>query len=363
MSSCVFSVVKSPSWKALACLTMLALAGCHPDPAPLHVRTAPTEVRLCGAGACADTVQLTYLGVGGFVIRSGGQAIMTAPSFTHPGLAKVLFHWTVRSDSADVAAGLAGVPVDDVTGILVGHSHYDHLLDVPTVLRRWAPRATAYGGPTMVNILAGDTTVRGRARSVAADVGSADSAGTWVWAEGRRFRFMPLRTQHAPNLSIGAHTSRWLSYTIANGVQATPRASLPRSVYGWKLGEPYAWLIDVMDSSGTTVAFRLFYQDAAADARFDVLPPLPEGDRRPVDVAIVCVGNYGNVREYPDALVRAVAPRFVVLGHWEDFFRSSAAPAQVIRFTNTSRLGARLDSLAPSRYAALDRKVPLTFVY
>ena len=325
----------------------------------------------CAAGVrCEDVVEITYLGVAGFLIRHGGTIVLTAPSFTNPPLEEVapayfrVFRRAAPRIHPDTLAieRLLPAAADSASLLLVGHGHYDHLLDVPYVATRRAVRATLYGGPSVRHMLMGDSVLRAHPERVvavdSADAGSATRAGRWFYDADSSVRVMALVADHAPTLRLFRQ-----GQMFAAGVVREDRSSLPARAGDWKLGEPYAWLIDVMDSRGTTVVFRLFYQDAAADARFDVLPPLPEGDRRPVDVAIVCVGNYGNVREYPDALVRAVAPRFVVLGHWEDFFRSSAAPAQVIRFTNTSRLGARLDSLAPSRYAALDRKVPLTFVY
>src|SRR5690554_4524019 len=35
--------------------------------------------------------------------------------------------------------------------ILVGHAHYDHLLDVPYVMQKHAPKAQLYGSQTTVN--------------------------------------------------------------------------------------------------------------------------------------------------------------------------------------------------------------------
>jgi L-ascorbate metabolism protein UlaG (beta-lactamase superfamily) len=38
--------------------------------------------------------------------------------------------------------------------LLVGHAHYDHLLDVPRILQTHAPQAKVYGSKTMGHILA-----------------------------------------------------------------------------------------------------------------------------------------------------------------------------------------------------------------
>jgi hypothetical protein len=43
----------------------------------------------------------------------------------------------------------------------------------------------------------------------------------------------------------------------------------------------------------------------------------------PIDLAIVCVAAFEQAPEddYPEALVRVLAPRRLLLGHWESFFQ------------------------------------------
>jgi hypothetical protein len=225
-----------------------------------------------------------------------------------------------------------------VAALLVGHAHYDHALDVPRVAARWVPRARVYGSGTLKNILAGARELD-TARVVSLDGLAADSAhvGRWTYLPGGRIRFMALRSSHAPNFA-------W--WTIANDAQAEPRTDLPRSAYGWKMGPVYAYLIDVTTADDTTrPAFRVFYQDAAARDRHARLPPFAARDSLPVDVAIVCVGNFQNLhaRDYPRAMLRQLRPRHVVLGHWEDFFRAASDSLRVIPFTDTGELVRRVE--------------------
>src|SRR5207237_10625511 len=52
---------------------------------------------------CTAEVRLTYLGVAGFLIRAGAEAVMTAPSFTHPSIWAVATpFWPIHSDSQTV---------------------------------------------------------------------------------------------------------------------------------------------------------------------------------------------------------------------------------------------------------------------
>lgn len=348
---------------ALAALGALA-AACHPSPEPLRVRTAPVEVPLCTDGCNGGRVQVTYLGVGGFVVRSGDAALMTAPSFSNPGFWSVTLPWgNVASKPDRVRDGLAQVDLAGVSAILVGHAHYDHLLDVPTVVRQRLPRARVYGSATMANILHGDDSLRQwkSAVSVAEWAGDAARPGTWVYLEGGRFRILPIRTSHAPNLNVGR--SRRFGHTIAKGEVLQPLAALPGRAGGWKMGQPYAYVIDAVDPADSTrPVFRIFYQDAASRRQDNVLP-LPAPDGKAVDVAIVCVGSYGNVKHYPASVIDAMQPRHLVLGHWEDFFRSGDAPLEVIRLTDTRALRDTLDARMPGRWTTPAPRVPLTFLY
>src|SRR5262245_55590289 len=164
---------------AAATVCVLLSIGCAPALRPLRPTSAPTAVQLCDRPACSDSVQVTYLGVSGFLIRAGESALLTGPSFTHRSLFPIIFGLTIRSDTALVDRRLATTPLGDVSAILIGHSHYDHLLDVPYIARTKATRARILGSATMAHILAGDSILSRSGRLMAV----TDSAGT-AWTPG-----------------------------------------------------------------------------------------------------------------------------------------------------------------------------------
>lgn len=319
----------------VALLCCLVIACSRPNMAVLKV--APTthawQVFL-GEKCCTDSLELTYLGVGGFLLRRQGQAIMTAPSFTHRGLLRTMLPWPFQylSDTALIDARLRGLGVDDVSAILVGHSHYDHLADVPYVARRWTPRATIHGSRTMAHTLAGDAALRSRTHGVADSAAGPTKPGRWIYPPGGGVRFMAIESSHAPNLG---------RFTFAEGHLERDRTSLPRTARGWLEGEVYAYLIDVIAPDSTPV-FRIYYQDAAADSQHVGIPMTAAADLRPIDIAIMTVGNYQAVANNPQVLIESVKPTFVILSHWEDFFRGPDDPLAVIPGTDTEELMRRI---------------------
>jgi beta-lactamase family protein len=317
----------------------LALAACAPNLAPLRPTMAPSPVALC-SDSCGDSVEMTYLGSGGFLIRHGDDAILTSVSFTQHGMLRTFLpFFPITTDTALVRWMMGRERLDGVSAILVGHAHYDHLLDVPFIAETLARKAGIYGSPTMGNTLWGDTTLRSRLHAITGDsVGTATRAGVWIQPTGSHIRFMALRSSHAPTL-------HWffgrLPYTYSSGTYAEPRDGLPRTPRGWRMGEPYAYLVDVLDAANRP-AFRIFYQDAAAEPEYSTLPPLALEDQRSVDVAIICAGNFGNARDYPTALLGHLNPKYVVVGHWENFFHAPLPPFEAIPFNSSSELARRL---------------------
>jgi hypothetical protein len=325
--------------RAATVAAIAATVGCRPSLQPLAPQFVIPPVSLCGDAPCGDSVEITYLGVSGFLIRRGGDAILTAPSFTHPSLWKTFFPFiSVSSDTQLVRFMLARERLDGVSAMLVGHSHYDHLLDAPFA-SLLPPEAKLYGGPTMKNVLWPVQPLRDRLVPLhGVAVGDSARAGAWYPAENAPIRFMALKSNHPPNILFGP-----IPYTYARGNVDEPRRSLPRTPRGWKLGETYAFLIDIMGDDGRPV-FRIFYQDAAAEPEHSIIPPLPPGDRKDVDVAIICAGNAEHATAYPTLLLRELKPRHVIVGHWEDFFRRPIPGYRSIALSNTQRLAAQLNA-------------------
>src|SRR5262245_49614919 len=119
-------------------LLLLAAAafvlGCRGKPASLRAEANPQTVSMC-TGACTDSVQVRFLGVDGFVFRHGTSSVLTAPLFSRKPVLPTFFAFRFVSDTATMTKALAAYHEDlrDVQMVLVGHSHYDHLMDVPAI--------------------------------------------------------------------------------------------------------------------------------------------------------------------------------------------------------------------------------------
>lgn len=296
-------------------------------------------------------VQVRFLGVDGFLIRKGADALMTAPMYSNPTIDEVLSPELFPSPDAIARFHPAGT---HVKAILVGHAHYDHLMDVPYVWQQ-SPEATIYGNATMKNILAGfafpppegsATPYIPDEKVVALNANGSNivdsrmcspaevqvpsthpcleqppTEGRWVHVPDSRIRIRALCSRHPPQFLGTVH--------LWTGCVATPREWPPDKAADYLEGSTLAYLIDFLDANGRPL-FRIYYHDAPATSTTGQIHPDILAEKA-VDLAILCVGNFDTV---PDAtyILTATSPRYVILGHWEDFFRPQDSPLQTIPF-------------------------------
>ena len=64
---------------------------------------------------------------------------------------------------------------------------------------------------------------------------------------------------------------------------------------------------------------------------------------RPVDVAILVPATFDQVDWHPEAFVENLQPRWVLLGHWEDFFVPMDEPTKSIFLTDVRHFERRLE--------------------
>ncbi len=79
-------------------------------------------------------IRVTYLGVNGYQFETGGHALVVDPHFTRAGFWTIATNQTLTPNEARIAEGRSHLR-PTIDAILVTHAHFDHLLDVPRLLR------------------------------------------------------------------------------------------------------------------------------------------------------------------------------------------------------------------------------------
>ncbi len=340
------------AYLVLALVACKSAAQAASDAPPVQLPDAPrppVDATPDGPPAPAPPLEITALGVQGFVLKHGDDVVMTAPLFTRQDEVSLTLNIPLSSDTVAVDTGLANVPLDKVAVIVSGHSHYDHLLDVPHVLSL-APSAVVATNLTGRNIFAALAPDRpagctgaaqdpniARDRVIAMDdplashvdyTNCPDQAPPGAPLQGTplqinpRIRLMAFCSMHPAQIFGVIH--------FAEGSIDTEQCVLPPPAASWLEGQTLAYLIDFLDDDGK-VAFRVFYQDAPTNAPSGFVPPQYLADHR-VDVGVMCVGSSDYVTNEPADNLNNVTPRFALGGHWEDFFQPISSDPPPIPF-------------------------------
>ena len=324
------------AWLLLGCATW-----------KIHLAPVSGDVTCgCRSARPSDVVEIRYLGSGGFLIQRGGTALLTAPFFSNPGLLRVILGLPIQSDPDRVERGLRAIEdsLTEVEAILVGHAHYDHLMDVPAVSLGIARRRgsedgrkpTIYGSRTMAHILAAFQNLAADVKALNSEAGTWRRPGRWQPEDSARppFRFMALHSEHSPH---------FLGVKAFGGKLREGRSTPPWNAYGWREGQTFAFVIDLLGPDDV-YDFRIHYQDTASSPPYGFPPPFGGDDALPYDVAILCVAAFARVRDYPEGILRELRPRHVILGHWESFFRGQDRSFKPVTRTDTRDFVARLES-------------------
>jgi hypothetical protein len=297
-----------------------------------------------------STVLVRFLGVGGFIIQRGDDIVMTAPFYTNPPEGFLLGASQVHPNKTLIDKLLPKRWAGDAAAILVGHTHYDHFMDVPYIAKSIATHAVLYGSLNMKQLaMAPPYQVEEQRIVVVSNVAGQDrvdyrkcpvkpgeachhgpGSGDWI-SVNARVRIRALCSRHAaPRLWTGCLPS------------VPPE---PTRVGDWKLGDTYAYLVDFLDATGTPV-FRVYYQDSATSPTYGFVPEDLVTDKA-VDVALFCAAGFDWVQDNPARIMTNTKPRYVIYGHWESFFKpQTSRPLETLAYFDYSDLVARMDNLA-----------------
>jgi L-ascorbate metabolism protein UlaG (beta-lactamase superfamily) len=229
-------------------------------------------------------LELEWLGTAGFRLSYQGQHVLIDPYRTRLSLRALLRGRAVASD----ARCLTTLP--DPLAILVGHTHFDHALDVPALAARAG--CPVYGSSSLAQLMK----ISGCAH-LAVSV-----------EPHRRYEVGPFEITFVPSrhsrLAAGLWTPSDGEFTCEHTDELTPSA--------YRCGQ--VWGIHV------AVAGVRFYHQGSCDLIDDEIRD------RGVDYLLAGIAGRRFTARYWERLLSRLEPRVVVPHHFDDFFRPVDAP-------------------------------------
>jgi L-ascorbate metabolism protein UlaG (beta-lactamase superfamily) len=236
-----------------------------------------------GVPVPSDAIRVTYLGVNGFQLENGNHALLVDPYFSRIGLGAVVFNQSIEANPNRVEDGLQHTSTS-FEAILVTHAHFDHLLDVPFIMRRTQARLLA--GPTAVNLVESFGIRPNQCEVV--EPGTVRLIGPWT-----------IRV-------LAATHDRLIGKSPPFPGTITTPMKRPIKASDWKLGEPLAFVVEA--------AGKRIYVDSGG---LPGAPPDPVVGS--IDLAILGVALHDSRRRFAEA-VRRLRPRYILPSHQDDFF-------------------------------------------
>ncbi len=252
-----------------------------------------------------DDVRLQWLGAAGFALEHRGHVLLVDPYVTRAPLVRALLT-RLRPDLDAIARY---VPRADA--IIVSHTHFDHVLDVPEIARRSGARVFGSRSAAALCLVSGVSA--DRVEIVEREAGVAPP----------EHEVGPFRLRFVPS----AHSRLVLGHVPFPG-EIADCADIPMHAGAYRCGAVFGLEI--------RVAGRVVYHMGSAEL-IDASVRL-----RNVDLLLLCVAGWTASFDLPERVGRCLAPGAVLLSHWDDFLRPMREPARSLPAMQMPRLVERL---------------------
>lgn len=267
--------------------------------------TTARQLAWAGPSPLPAGLELTWFGTAGFRIAYQGTVIWIDPYVTRLPLADFALRRVVPPSDELVARW-----IDRADAVLVGHTHFDHALDVPAIARRFG--CPVYGSRSVEHLL-----------------GLHGLAAHAVVVEPKRsYEVGPFRFHFVPSLHSRLQLGLGIPYsgelTCEHLDELTPQA--------YRCGQVWGLCIEVGGA-------RLYHQGSADLLEDEIVD-------RGVDVFLCGAAGRRFTPRYLERIVRALDPKLVVPTHYDDFFRPLGAPTEMSFNVNLTGFADELRAVA-----------------
>ena len=232
-------------------------------------------------------LELTWLGTAGFRLAYQGTVIWIDPYVTRVSFTDLLRRKVVQPSSEAV-----GRWIDKADAVLVGHTHFDHAMDVPAIAKRFGCKV--YGSTSLAALM--------RLYGLEQQAVTIEPLRDY---EVGPFKFHFVPSQHS-KLQLGLRVPAAGELTCESVDHLTAQQ--------YRCGQVWGIYIEV-------AGIKLYHQ-GSADFIEDALVD------RGVDIFLCGIAGRRFTPKYVERIVNKLAPNVIVPTHFDDFFRPLDAKVQ-----------------------------------
>ncbi len=230
-------------------------------------------------------LELQWLGTAGFRLSCEGYHLLIDPYLTRAGLRKVFGRRRLSASPEAIER-----QIQAANAVLVGHTHFDHALDIPFLVTRHGCRA--YGSPSLQKLMQ------------LHDLASL----TTVVEFYKVYPLGPFEVSFVPSL----HSRLMLGLKVPFEGELSCDCLDDLNGGAYRCGQVYGIHI--------AVAGVRFYHQGSANLIDDAIR------HRNVDYFLAGISGRGFTRDYTARMLRLLSPRVVIPHHHDDFFRGLDEP-------------------------------------
>jgi L-ascorbate metabolism protein UlaG (beta-lactamase superfamily) len=257
-------------------------------------------------------VRVRWLGTAGFAIEYAGHCVLIDPYVTRASLPRCLAG-LVRPDREVIARHASRADA-----IVVGHTHFDHALDVPTIAGLTGARVFGSRSAAALCRMAGVPE-----EQIEVVEGGPGTPPVVREVGPFRMRFVP-----------SVH-SRLLLGRVPLPGEIADCDHVPTRVGAFRCGAVFGVEI--------RVAQRTLYHMGSAE----LVDAAVVTAVRNVDLVLMCAAGWTASPDLPERVAHRLAPGAVLLSHWDDFLRPIEAPVRPLPAIQFPRLFERMARALP----------------
>lgn len=235
-------------------------------------------------------LSVSWFGTSCLNISDGKSAIFFDPFITRPSLFQIVTFQKLKSDNQLIDSWLGKLTNNNIKGLFVSHTHYDHALDLVSIQKK--TKAPVYGSTSVLNILKG--------AKLEESFNKISSGDVVVIGDFKITIFK------------GIHPPHFFSFTLASGIIERPLKPGATAIE-YKLGEVFSYLIEHPKG-------RVFFHPSGILSEGIDFKKIGK-----VDLLIQGIAKRESTTILLEGVINPLNPKLVIPVHYDDFFEPLSA--------------------------------------